>query len=74
MSGISDLPKGYCRAFGKEALFATTASYCREANGCTAPDCPLETSGQRPDTDRAVNMLGGGLALTYLVHAGRRER
>jgi hypothetical protein len=75
MSGFNDLPKGYCQAFGGEALFGATASHCREANGCTAPDCPLEAKGGRPGADAATKLLGGmGMALTYLASAGTRRR
>ena len=74
MSGLNDLPKGYCRAYGGEASFASTASYCREVNNCTAPDCPLENGGQREDPDRALKLLGSGLALPFLARGFTRQR
>lgn len=74
MSGFNELPKGYCRAFGGEAQFASTASYCREVNNCTAPDCPLENGGQREDADLAVKLLGSGLAMPFLARGFDRRR
>lgn len=73
MSGLYDLPKGYCRAYGGEARFASTPSYCREVNNCTVAHCPLENGGQRDDPDNSLKLLGSGLALPFLARSlGRR--
>lgn len=74
MSGIDELPKGYCRAYGGEAKFAATESYCREVNNCTSPNCPLENGGQREETDLAVKLLGSGLAMPFLTRGFDRRR
>ena len=63
MIGIGELPKGYCEAFGGEARYAATASHCREANGCTAANCPLESTGSRPQSDVGFKVLSGPYAL-----------
>jgi hypothetical protein len=74
MTGLNELPKGYCRAHGGEASFASTASYCREVNNCTAADCPLENGGRREDADLAVKVLGSALAMPFLMRDAQRRR
>jgi hypothetical protein len=74
MPGFNDYPTGYCEAFGGEALFGATASHCREINGCTAANCPLETAGRRPDMDIAAKFLGGPFALMMLGRGPLRTR
>lgn len=71
---FGDFPTGYCEAFGGIALFAATASHCREANGCTAANCPLETKGERPNADAATMLLTGPFSLMTLARRPvRRE-
>lgn len=74
MSGHDTLSKGYCQAFGGEALFGATASHCREINGCTSPDCPLERDGKRPDGDLGARLLVGPFSLMGLSRGPSRER
>ena len=72
MLRINELAKGYCAVYGGEALFAATASHCREVNGCTKSDCPLERDGRRPETDVGLKVLSGPFSL--LSMARRPER
>ena len=74
MAGYDNLSKGYCQAFGGEARFGATASHCREVNGCTSPDCPLERDGKRPDTDIASRLLVGPYSLMGLRRGPARQR
>jgi hypothetical protein len=67
MLGFNDYPTGYCEALGGKALLAATASHCREANGCTAANCPLETKGERPNAIAAAKLLTGPFSLMTLA-------
>lgn len=74
MAGYDNLSKGYCQAYGGEALFGATASHCREINRCTAPDCPLEKDGRRPDLETAERFLVGPFSLMGLARGQVRRR